>query len=200
MENKKMNKRIKIFLDLDGCISDWLGNGCKTCGVDATDPVIRNQLKDGVWLDDIIDKEVMWDTINSRTHTWWMELELLPWAKKLVETLRPLGDFAFLTSPGDMVKHPITAANAAYGKVLWCNEHFKGIPLIISHSKHLNANENSILIDDSKLKIDNFMLYGGRTFTWPNQYRFIDGELNVDEYLEELVYQIKMMKHQIADK
>lgn len=182
-------KKLKIFIDFDGVISDWLKAACESNGLDENK--YKNQLKNsGVWLDHFIDEEKMWKNILKEGVDWWANLDLLPWAKKLVDTAQSFGNVAFLTSPGNIYKHTEVASHAAAGKVLWANKHFKNIPLIIAHKKELLATYNSILIDDSTEKIEKFEKSGGNVFLWPNQYKIIDDE-SINDVLKELTDKLR---------
>lgn len=188
---KKKKKKITILLDMDGVISDWLGAACKLCDIDLDDTEIREGLKKkNGFLEDFVNEKKLWSNIEKEGVAYWENLELFPWAKKLYNKLEELGDeFAILSSPGKFTE---IASQACDGKVLWLDKHFGNKEnYIFTYSKYLCASENSILVDDSQHKIDPFIAAGGHGFLWPNPLSLIDGDVDVDDTIEELVEYIK---------
>lgn len=191
---KKKKTKVQIFLDMDGVISDWLGAACKLCDIDLNDEEIREAIKtENGWLEDFVDEKTLWKNIGDAGVGYWENLELFPWSKKLYKKLEELGDdFAILTSPG---KYTEIASNACNGKVLWLDSHFNNKEdYIFAYKKFLCANENAILVDDSPNKIDPFNEAGGHGFLWPDPLSLLDGDINVDDTIDELVGYIKRMK------
>ena len=180
---------IRCFLDLDGCTVNWLDAACKSCGADPEEKSLRDKLKKGQNLDVAlgVPEEDIWRDINKNSVAWWTGLKELPWARKLVKSLKPF-DPCFLSSPGK--KHK-TAAIACHGKALWLEEHFPDMPYFFAYKKEMVASSASILIDDQEKKVKLFESNGGNVFHWKNQYKFIDGDLDVDEEIEKLVKMIK---------
>ena len=176
---------------MDGVLTNWIEPALKLANVELTQEVKR-RIKEGDSFDDII---VTWDNVSdNRDFTWWAALEKLPWADELVERASKLGNVSFLTSPGNIIKHTDTAAIAAYGKIKWCAKHFPNIPLVISYEKYPCACRNSILVDDSMHKIEAFKKHGGNAFWWPNQYSFFDKDLDVQEVIGALIYNVEICK------
>ena len=189
---KKKENNVTIFIDLDGVLSDWMDAACKLCDIDPNDEAIRKQLKKGKYLDElgVISDEEIWDKINAKGTSFWAELELFSWAKKLVQSMEKQGEMYFLTSPGECIP-------ACSGKVEWVDKHFGKEYIkktIICYPKEQCAGPNKILIDDSEKKIEKFRDSGGHAFLWPQQYKFDDGEENIDEIIDELTKQIHQLK------
>jgi 5'(3')-deoxyribonucleotidase len=191
---KKKKKKIKIFLDMDGCISDWLGAACNLCDIDLNDTDIREGLKKkNGFLEDFVDEKVLWKNIEEAGVGYWENLDIFPWAKKLYKSLEELGDdFSILSSPGKFTE---IASLACDGKVLWLDKHFDNKKnYIFAYNKSICASENTILVDDSQHKIDPFVEEGGHGFLWPNPLSLIDGDKDVDDTIDELVDYIERMK------
>jgi len=190
---KKKKKKINVFLDMDGCISNWLQAACDLCDIDLNDEEIRQKIKkrDG-FLDGHVDEKTLWKNIKNEGVDFWANLELFPWSKKLYNTLEKLADeFAILSSPG---KYPEIAASACDGKVIWLDKHFNNKErYIFGYKKYLCASKNTILVDDSRNKIGPFIEAGGHGFRWPNPLELIDGDVDVDDTIEELVEYIKKL-------
>jgi len=184
-------KEFLVYLDLDGVISQWLMAAGKSCDIDINDEDIRAELKDGTYLDEtgLISEEDMWKKIESEGTDWWANLDLNPWAKKLVEEMEKLGTVYILTSPGSCVSAPS-------GKMEWIEKHFPDLltKLIIVKDKWLCAGKNRILIDDSEKKIEDFREHGGHAFHWPNDLALLDGDIDVDETIEKLKEEIEEYK------
>lgn len=188
---KEKKRKIRILLDMDGVISDWLGAACKLCDIDLNDEEIREGLKkEKGFLENHVDEKVLWKNIEEAGVGFWENLELFSWSKKLYNTLKELGDeFAILSSPGKFTE---IASNACNGKVLWLDNHFSNKEdYIFAYKKFLCASGNTILVDDSPNKIDPFIEAGGHGFLWPDPFSLIDGDINVDDTIDELVKYIK---------
>ena len=183
-------QKFRIFVDMDGILSDWLSSACESCGVDINDQKTKDLLKDGKELQElgIVSEDELWDHINKAGQEWWEDLDILPHAKKLIAEMQKLGTVCILTSPGKVAK---TGAFASAGKVLWMTKHFPDIPYIIAYEKGLCATEASILIDDSEKKIKMFEDHGGKGFLWPVQYVLDDNEVEFSDLIEQIKQKIE---------
>jgi len=182
-------KEINIFLDLDGVICNWLSAAAKTFNIDDSDPKIRDFLKSGKDIDELVKGDI-WQLIDKEGEDWWTNLEIFPWTHKLVNSLRKeSSNFAFLTSPSN---NPICCS----GKTKWIKKHFgeQFKDFIITSKKYLCASKNSILIDDLDKNISKFKKYGGYTYLWPHSYRFLDKEIDVNDTIKDLIKYIKILK------
>lgn len=184
---KKKNKKtegIVALLDLDGVVSFWEKSAAKTLGVNLEDKEIREAIKNGKGIESYVGgDDKMWSKIDAEGIKWWREMELLPWAKELYEKLNEKADhFCFLTSPSN---NPSCAA----GKIEWLKKHFgeNFKDFLIGRNKHLCASSRSILIDDNKGKIKKFRSFGGHVFQWPHPLSLIDGDIDINETIKELM-------------
>lgn len=178
-------KKIDILLDMDGVISDWVKSACRVCDVDLNNKEIRDKLKNGADLNEIVPDQEMWDKINAEGEKFWLEMDLLPLAKKLYKALTDTGHKVwFCTSPGK--DNPIPASP----KIEYIQKHFKTNNFIITYDKSICAGPNKILIDDSVKKLKPFEEAGGKIFRWTNQYELIDNG-TVDEVIKTLLNEIK---------
>ena len=189
----KATKRFKIFVDVDGVLAAWMKSACEACNLDINDKDLRNFIKEGNYLDKYnnLGDAAMWRLINDLGEDFWVNLELLPWAKKLYGEMSKLGEVCFLTSPS---KHAETAAIASSGKVKWIDKHFKTTKWIIAYNKEFMASDDSILIDDSEEKIISFRKWGGHAFHWPNDLKLLDKDIDVDETINELIQIVNSLK------
>ena len=190
---EKKNK-VKVMLDMDGVISDWIGAASKICDVDLDDPKIRQEIKDEKgFLENHVDEQTLWRNIEEAGIDFWENMELFPWSKKLYNAVKEVADeFTILSSPG---KFPNTASQACAGKILWLDKHFDNHEdYILCYQKYRCADEYSVLIDDSENKIEPFEEHGGHGFLWPNPLSLMDGDFNVDDTIDELIDFIKSKK------
>lgn len=184
---KKKNKKtegIVALLDMDGVVAFWEKSAAKTLGVDLEDKEIRESIKNGKGIESYVGgDDKMWSKIDAEGQKWWKDMEILPWAKELYEKLNEKADyFCFLTSPSN---NPICAA----GKVEWLKKHFgeNFRDFLIGRNKYLCASSRSILIDDDKNKIKKFRSFGGHVFKWPHPLSLLDGDIDIDETIKELM-------------
>ena len=185
---QKEKTELTIFLDMDGVVSNWIEAGCRVCDVDIEDPEIRAKIKEEGTLDAVLDEEEYWPKIAKQGQQWWANLDLLPWAKDLWDELNKLSDeVCFLTSPS-------SEPDCASGKVEWIKKHFDTKSFLIGSKKYLCANLNTILIDDSKKKIDKFEEYGGNVFLWPEALSLLDGDIDIEKTKKDLFVEIKKLQ------
>jgi hypothetical protein len=189
MISAKKEKKIVLYLDMDGVIDDWYTPACKLCGVDLKDKDIREKLKNGSDLSDFVGDDTVWDNIDAEGEKFWENLKLLPWAIKLYKALKATGHhIAFLSSPGK--KNPIPCTP----KHKYVMEHFdEDVDIVLAYNKWHCAGPNKILIDDSVKKTKAFAEEGGNIFVWPNQFQLEDDN-NVDEVIDKLISKIKDME------
>ncbi len=180
----------RIFIDLDGVIADWEGLALKVVGAE-NDSQVKAELKTGKDIEDIFPDS--WDRISAYNGRFWEELEVLPWGQQLYDTASKYGDVAFLTSGGNVHKRTEAVSQACAGKTRWVAKYFPGANLILTREKHLCASPISLLIDDTKKKIEQFTQYGGHTFHWPHPNRIRDGDVNLPEVIRDLERKITMV-------
>lgn len=185
--SSKKEKKFIIFLDMDGCCTNWLKGACELFDFDINEKEFRNQLSTGIDLDKTgrISGKELWDKIDKAGTDFWSKLDILPWAKKLIEEMEKLGEVYFLTSPGTCVPAPS-------GKMEWVNKYFPKMieRLIICKNKEMCANKNAVLVDDSEKKVEKFREAGGHAFLWPNNLKLED-EGNSDGIIDKLVKEVK---------
>ena len=176
----------KIFLDLDGVISDFMGSAMPHFGVNAElDAEVREAMK--IKESDLIEKEIgtgrFWKTIDKLGEEWWAEMPLLPWGKDLFElsvSLVGKKNVFFLTSPSN--KH-----FSSSGKILFLQKHFRGTrQFILTPHKYLLATPDTLLVDDTPKKLNKFTEAGGQGLLWPQQYKLMDGDVSINYYYDQI--------------
>lgn len=186
--------KLKIFLDLDGVIYDWMSSALDVFKIDSKDAHVRKILKtyhDG--LEMIRSKQEVFEKVESLGAEYWQNLKLLPWANTLYEALTELGEVTILTSPGSWT-------HAGRGKLLALKRDFEVKTFILAKKKEICAAPNTILIDDKKKNISRFREAGGWGYLWPNSFCIEDGEPKVEEALFECLDYVKSIKEKITDR
>jgi len=187
---KKKNK-LRIAVDIDGVLSYWEKAAAETCGVDYEDEKIREEMKNGKRMEEFVGGDSkMWPMIDKEGESWWEDMEKLPWADDLVNMLKKeTKDFFFLSSPS---KSPICYS----GKLKWVLKNYpkEDRSLFLGCKKHFVANPNVLLVDDTEKKVKQFREYGGHAFKWPCPLSIIDGDLKIEDVLQDLKDYIQEIK------
>jgi 5'(3')-deoxyribonucleotidase len=177
---------MRLFIDLDGVVGDWVGQACKTFKIDRTDPAVHDLLKHELGIRRLIDDRDMWKTINSLGAKWWDDIQLFPWSHTLVSRLKEVGNVCFLTSPS-------FSASAAAGKMTWLPRNFPNTPFIITRYKEFCAGPDSILIDDHVSNIERFEAAGGHGFHFPNSEHLLNPQtdLKIEHVIDSILNDIR---------
>lgn len=160
---------MKIFLDLDGVLVDFVGGICAW-------HERPNPYQQGISAEYAI--EDIWGM--PRTHFWepcsdpqfWANLE---WTEDGQDILHEVLEFAD-TSDICLLTSPTLDPEAAKGKMLWIQHHLAMFTrqFLIGPPKHFCAHPGAILIDDSDTNIATFVEHGGHGITvprpWNNHY------------------------------
>ena len=187
LANREKKDDIRIFLDLDGVITNFTKAACETCGIDMDDPEVKKKLKEDDNIEQFIDDEEMWKKINAEGIDWWINLELYPWSKKLYREIRKVTSmFCFLTAPS---RNPYSVS----GKVHWMTNHFGTRKYLLGADKYFCAGPHTLLIDDHKDKVEKFEEFGGKAFLWPNSNKLLDGDLDVEDTFCDLFEIIRII-------
>jgi len=173
-------KNMSIFLDLDGVMCDWLTPACNLCNIDIKNIVIRHEIKSGRFLQHLMLERDMWDAIISAGTDFWANLEPFPWADRLWKTLNELGDVCILSSTSHIPA-------AGMGKMQWIKKHLNTKNFLLGPAKKFCARKGSILVDDTKHRVQEFIDHGGEGFHWPSQFAIEDNEVCLEKTFEDLI-------------
>lgn len=183
-----VNKKVKIFLDLDGVLVNWSGGLCKLLGVDPLAPEIANILTNDVMIQggpfgttEDVDRKVI-----EAGYDFWMNLELLPWAERLISLCEAYGDVYFLTSPG--IFHA-----GAHAKLDFIFEKFNSRQYILTKHKYCCAGSNHILIDDMRKNICEWADAEGIPFQWPCQWTLMKDLAMLETTFKALEYSLQQL-------
>ena len=142
---------MRVFLDLDDVIVDWLDTCVKTMGLNMENPLVRELVETTWGMGDLLDESRMWEIIHTEGEDWWFNLAPLPWFPKLWENLNARWNVCILTSPS-------SHASSLAGKKRWIDKYLKTREFLIGKPKEYCANLNSVLIDDRQRNCDLFHL------------------------------------------
>lgn len=153
----------RIFLDLDGVISDYITPSLKLWDFDPADYPVNcwNTWEAlGISLGDyvgMIDKQP----------TFWREIKPYHWKDALVGFLDDLDiPWSILTSPW-IFQHPTMHSD----KVAWVREHVgRHVKPHIGDEKFLLAKPGHLLIDDSNAQVESFIAHGGNAVLFPQRW------------------------------
>lgn len=155
---------MKIFLDMDGVIMDFVGGIFKwyqTEGLTHEDITGWNKIVTLTCEAKGMTKSEFWKGL---TDEFWEGLEFLPWAEDLIALLEPYKP-VLLTSPGS---HGAGGKQAAIRKGLkqfWRDDRY-----LIGPAKSYVAHPEAVLIDDSEKNVDAFSEAGGRAILFPQPW------------------------------
>ena len=132
----------------------------------------------------------MWSMIDEQGEDWWADMEKFSWTDDLIDLARKEADeFCILTSPS---RNPVCSS----GKVKWMQKQFGKTfkDFMIGSNKHICATSNSLLIDDTEKKVNEFREYGGHAFLWPHPLKLIDKDVKIEDVFQDLKDYIKEIK------
>lgn len=173
---------MKIFLDLDCVLADFVGGACKAHGLEVADvlplwppgeygmvaPVGRALGKrDGDGAVPFTDAH-FWEPLNG-SRAFWADLPTLPWAVDLLELAWSVSDDWYI------ITAPSWCDECIPGKMEWCRR-FLGLGcaefdgLIPTRHKSLLAGPGRILIDDNENNVAGWEAEGGRGILFPSHH------------------------------
>ena len=166
-----------VFLDLDGVCCDFVSAALQRNGLDENDRAeLLARWPFGEWsIPKLIGKtdEEFWKPINGDA-SFWRGLSQYPWFGSLIRKCEDMsdGEVMFATSPS---RCPF----AYKGKAEWLID--RGIKsndrAMFGSKKHLLANANTVLVDDSDKNVSEFRDAGGKAIlfpqVWNTNYEYI---------------------------
>lgn len=156
-----------ILLDCDGVLADFLGSALDKLNARYNRNITPEEYaKSGIFdMEKVFDISVkdFWDTIE--TDDFWINLEPIPWGKKVFTELNKIAPVTISTSPS---KNPICAAQ----KTAWVKKHLNldNSYLMLGSRKYLMANPQSVLIDDYTKNTTKFINHGGHAILIPSSW------------------------------
>lgn len=162
---------MKIFLDMDEVLVDFIGGACSRWEVQLGDVI--GCWEKGVWgmvpplgrvLGRELSQEEFWEKINGVD--FWTGLKPHPWMEELIGTVYQY------TKEWYIVTTPSRCPTSYDGKVRWLKKRFgkQFTSFVLTKHKHLLANRDTILIDDKDATVDAFIKAGGLGIVFPRHH------------------------------
>lgn len=166
---------LKIFLDMDEVLADFVGSACRLWGV--TESQLLTHWEPGRWdmtlpLSKMLGRkrqmpcEEFFSVISSRGQTWWEALPALPWALALIELIDEY-DYEW-----KVVSTPSPCQHCVPGKQAWLRQrlgsHFNRYTF--TADKPALAKKGIILIDDRQDTVEKFIAAGGLGIVFPRHH------------------------------
>jgi 5'(3')-deoxyribonucleotidase len=151
---------MKIFLDLDGVIANFSKGACELLNIQYPE---KREFKQWDELFVNVPKPIFYSKIKG--HDFWENLELYPYANKLVTMIDDIskGNWSFLTKP-------MIDPGCYSGKCAWVQKHFNkhiGKLIIVNGDKSVCCKgANDVLIDDAPKNIISWANAGGHAIRW----------------------------------
>jgi hypothetical protein len=143
-ESRTAKRDIKIYLDMDSCITDF-DKAVKKLGSKAA-----KGLKDGASEEEV---QFMYDKIEEAGSKFWSEMEWYPKGQELWSVIKKYNP-VLLSSPGKFKWAPA-------GKQNWVSINLPGVTLFLEMNKYIYAEPDAILIDDKSSNIESWKEAGG---------------------------------------
>jgi 5'(3')-deoxyribonucleotidase len=157
---------IKVFLDMDGVIADFVSAAVRVHG--KPDPYL---LPSSLGIFDMeklwgITIEEFWAPINDAGASFWSTLEPMKDAFDIAQTAI---DFAGGPENVCVLTSPSNDPGCIPGKRAWMEMHFPELKknMLFGSAKHFLAGPNRILVDDRDKNLEDFAAHGGRSVCVP---------------------------------
>lgn len=155
---------MRICLDMDGVLCDFVGGAAKALGFDAK--LVRRH---GFYEDVGHTPESFWRGIEALGVDFWRKLDAYPWANWLMAQCERLAggwdNLIILSSPS-------LCPNSASGKVLWLQDRlgrdFRSY--LLGSRKEFCARPDTVLIDDTEHVCQAFVQAGGHALLFPRPW------------------------------
>lgn len=150
---------MKIFLDLDGVLADFVGH---------VDAILGGPPRGVTWGR---TEEDWWAAYGEALHKscfgqrFWETIPLTSEAMEIVAAAKQYGELCILTAFGNF-------EGCIAGKQAWAQQYFPEIPLVMGNagSKHFLSHSRAVLIDDKTSNVVEFRREGGSAFLFPRPW------------------------------
>jgi len=155
---------MKIFLDVDGVLADFVGTSARYMGFD---PKAVTQWDFYAQIG-TTDKE-FWDRVISHGREFWSSMDCYPWCRQLFDACQAAAPVSLLTAPPPRAD---VRPNGIAGRVEWIHatfgESFKSY--YAGCIKEMLATPDTLLIDDSDSNCKKFQSAGGKVILFPRPW------------------------------
>lgn len=166
-------KNLRILLDLDEVLVDFVGSACRVHGVDR-DEVNAYRVEWRCWdlvkaISSLPGREIsmsqFWEPIHKLGEQFWLELKELPWAREMFDLVTQIIDVDCF-----IVTSPSLETSSYSAKVKYMRRMFGPTfdNFVVTSHKYLMAREGVLLIDDRPENVEKFIRYGGDGILFPS--------------------------------
>jgi len=177
-----MNDNLKIFLDIDGVLTDFVGSSIRQLGLKA-DPI---NCKWDFFVPEMT-ADVFWANITLIGPRFWSDMPEYEWIEDLISlVVRYDPEFTLLTSPA---RCPFSWS----GKRLWIQKRFgaRFDRQIMTNDKHFCAAPGRVLIDDNEINCKKFAKWGGQAILFPQSWNPLGNDVDRIEHVADRLEQAK---------
>jgi 5'(3')-deoxyribonucleotidase len=181
---------IKCYLDLDGCIVDFVGGLHKALGVEYSPDKYPYESGKYDMFEDLCARtgnKTNLDLLYKTCHTaeFWANLEWDSMGKQIINTIGEV--FPDWHDRVCICTSPMANPDAWKGKVQWLNTYLPWVKhiAIMTAPKHLLAKPGAILVDDKDSNVTEFRENGGAAWLCPQPWNSARGKFGTN-YLPEL--------------
>jgi 5'(3')-deoxyribonucleotidase len=184
---------MKVFLDMDGVLYAWNKGIANLFGINYDNKAIQDEFAgDYEGLESHIGVEEVEKKIREVGPDFWLNLELLPWAKDFYGKLEKIvgaENIYFATSFGRWPE-------AAPAKVAAIKRDFNhdGRKIVLIKDKFLLAKADTMLIDDKKTNVDEFHNWGGNAAVFPHEFSILREKVDFVGVTDKIFRKIKELK------
>ena len=180
-----MPRLSRCFIDMDGVLVDFVNLALK---IHDREDLQTNWPPGETDIHRLlnISKSDFWEKLDSLGASLWKNLPPYPWYQELIGIVESFSPWTILTSPSLNPECPT-------GKVQWMNLHLQeGFRnFLIGPQKHLLAQSDRVLIDDSDVKIDQFRHAGGKAILFPQPWNSNHGISDRMDYIRDELNRIQ---------
>lgn len=140
-------KELKLFIDMDGVLTDW-DRAFRELGKEWTKGLSGQEFEDKY------GRDALWSLIAKEGNLeFWSEMAWMPDGKKLWNYVKKYNP-TILTTPAN-------SKLSKDGKEIWIRRELgPKVPFIFEKDKYKHADTNSVLVDDYKKKINDWVSLG----------------------------------------
>jgi len=177
-----MSDNLKIFLDLDGVLQDFVGHTVRKLKL-SVDPTNCSW---DFWTPEMTTKQ-FWDRVSLDGSGFWRNIPTYEWTENLIDLVKLYDpEFTLLTSP----------ASCPYswkGKRQWIQDYFgeNFNRQIMTHDKHFCAAPGRVLIDDNEINCKRFADWGGQAILFPQSWNPLGNDVDRIRHVADRLEQAK---------
>lgn len=155
---------MRILLDMDGVLADFVGGAARLVGFD---PALVTTWEFYSSVGETEDS--FWKKVSRAGPVFWENLEEYPWAANLITACNITAPTIILSAPS---KHRLCKEDSVIGKVRWMSNRWGNEfdDYYLGTKKEFCASPDSVLIDDNDTNCDRFIQAGGRAIIFPQPW------------------------------